>query len=360
MSRVYNFRPGPAMLPLDVIEEVHRELIEFPGAGMSTLEISHRTPVFQSMMDAAIAGMRRLADIPPDYHILFLGGGASLQFAMAPMNLMAAGATADHIVSGVWGKYALDEANKIGKACVSATTETERFARVPRNEDLKPTPGAAYVHMTSNNTDVGTQWTALPDVGSTPLVSDMTSDIFSRPIPIERHALIYAGAQKNLGIAGVTLVIIHDDLLARSSPRLPTMLSYRAQAEHNSLYNTPPVFAIYILGRMIRWLLDRGGLQTVAECNARKAARLYAEIDRTGFYCGLAGREDRSVMNVTFRLPTSELDTKFVASAAAEGLDGLAGHRSIGGIRASIYNAFPEDGVLALAGFMREFERTHG
>ncbi len=268
--------------------------------------------------------------------------------------------TADYLVTGAWSSKAVDEARKIGNVHVAATTKAEQFTRIPRAEEIVLTPGAAYVHMTSNNTIYGTEWKALPDVGDVPLVSDTSSDMFSRPIDVGRHALIYAGAQKNMGPAGVTVVIIREDLLARSAASLPVMLSYAVHAENGSMYNTPPVFAIYMLGLVTRWLIGQGGLGAIAAVNERKAGKLYAEIDRTGFYRGTAQKDSRSLMNVTFRLSSEELEKQFVKDAEKAGLDGLKGHRSVGGMRASIYNAFPEAGVDALTGFMQEFERRHG
>jgi phosphoserine aminotransferase len=276
------------------------------------------------------------------------------------MNLLPADGTADYLVTGAWASKAADEAKKIGKVHVAATTKAEQFTRIPRAEEIVRTPGAAYVHMTSNNTIYGTEWKSLPDVGDTPLVSDTSSDMFSRPIDVAKHGLIYAGAQKNMGPAGVTVVIIREDLLARSSASLPVMMSYAVHAENGSMYNTPPVFAIYMLGLVTRWLSDQGGLAAIAAVNERKAGKLYAEIDRTGFYRGTAQKESRSLMNVTFRLPTEDLEKQFVKEAEKVGLDGLKGHRSVGGIRASIYNAFPETGIDALTDFMKEFERRNG
>jgi len=359
-ERVFNFSAGPAVMPLPVLEQAQRELVTLPGVGMSILEVSHRSKVFEDVMFRAEADIRQLANVPANYKVLFLQGGASLQFAMVPMNLLAADATADYLVTGVWASKAADEAKKIGKVHVAATTKAEQFSRVPRAEEIVLTPGAAYVHMTSNNTIYGTEWKELPDVGDLPLVSDTSSDMFSRPLDVARHALIYAGAQKNMGPAGVTLVLIREDLLARSPASLPVMLSYAVHAQNGSLYNTPPVFAIYMLGLVIRWLIEQGGLQAVAATNERKAGKLYAEIDRSGFYKGTAQRDSRSLMNVTFRLGTEELEKQFVKEAEKAGLDGLKGHRSVGGIRASIYNAFPEAGVDALADFMKEFERRNG
>jgi phosphoserine aminotransferase len=282
---------------------------------------------------------------------------------MVPMNLLAAGATADYIDGGSWADKAIKEAKKIGTVNVAASTKGEQYVRIPTQAELKLTPGAAYVHMTSNNTIEGTEYKQLPDVGAAPLVSDASSDMFSGPIDVSRHGLIYAGAQKNMGPAGVTIVIIRDDLVARSAERkssLSTMLNYAVHAENHSLYNTPPAFAVYALGLVMKWLLGQGGLSAVGQANERKAAKLYAEIDRSGFYRGAARKEDRSLMNVTFRLPTEDVEKAFVKEATAAGLNGLKGHRSVGGMRASLYNAFPEEGVDALVGFMKEFERRQG
>jgi phosphoserine aminotransferase len=279
---------------------------------------------------------------------------------MVPMNLLPAGASADYILTGVWSQKAVKEAKRVGSVHIAGSTENERFTRVPKQTELSLDPNAAYVHMTSNNTIYGTEWHWLPDPGGVPLVSDMSSDIFSRPIDVKKHALIYAGAQKNLAPAGVTIVIVREDMLARSQPSLHTTLSYKVQAENNSLYNTPPVFAIYVMRLVMTWLLKNGGLSAVETANIRKADKLYAEIDRTGFYRGHAAPDSRSRMNVTFRLPSEELEQKFAKDATAAGLDGLKGHRSVGGMRASIYNAFPEAGVDALVSFMKEFEKKNG
>jgi len=365
VHRVYNFSAGPAVLPLSVLEEVQRDLIALPGVGMSILEISHRSKPFEAILAAAEKDIRTLANIPANYKVLFLQGGASLQFSMVPMNLLGAGQTADYIDSGSWAEKGYKEAKKVGSVNIAATTKAENYSRVPSQSELKLTPGAAYVHMTSNNTIEGTEFKQLPDVGpgEVPLVSDTSSDMFSRPIDIARHALIYAGAQKNMGPAGVTVVIIREDLLARSLEKkssLPTMLNYAVHADNKSLYNTPPAFAVYALGLVMKWLIGQGGLSAIERVNQHKAAKLYDEIDRTGFYRGTAHKDSRSLMNVTFRLNSEDLEKQFVKEATAAGLDGLKGHRSVGGMRASIYNAFPEDGVDALVAFMREFERTRG
>jgi phosphoserine aminotransferase len=279
---------------------------------------------------------------------------------MVPMNLLGDRATADYVDTGSWAEKAAQEARKIGPVNVTGSTRAQRYSRIPSPGELTLTPGGAYVHITTNNTIEGTQWKSLPDIGDAPLVADASSDIFSGPIDVGRFGLIYAGAQKNLGPSGVTLVLVREDLLARSSDALPTMLNYRVMAENNSLYNTPNTFGVYILGLTIKWLKTMGGLEGIAARNARKAARLYAEIDRSDFYRGTAERDSRSLMNVTFRLPSEELERRFDKEATAAGLDGLKGHRSVGGMRASIYNAFPEEGVDALVEFMREFARTRG
>ena len=290
VQRIFNFAAGPAVLPLTVLEEIQRDLVALPGVGMSILEISHRSKTFESILEQAEADIRTLGKVPPNYRILFLQGGASLQFSMVPMNLLAQGSTADYIDTGSWAEKAIKEAKKVAAVNVAATTSADNYSRIPAQSELKLTKGAAYVHMTSNNTIEGTEWKTLPDVGDAPLVSDTSSDMFSRPIDIARHALIYAGAQKNMGPAGVTVVIMREDLLTRSQKSLPTMLNYAVHAENKSLYNTPPAFAVYALWLVMKWLIGQGGLEAIAKANDRKAAKLYAEIDRTGFYRGARER----------------------------------------------------------------------
>jgi phosphoserine aminotransferase len=279
---------------------------------------------------------------------------------MVPLNFLAEGKTADYVITGSWAQKALKEAKRVGTVNATGSTEADNFNRIPRLDECRFTPGAAYVHVTSNNTIEGTQWQRLPEVGDVPVVSDASSDIFSGPIDVSQYGLIYAGAQKNLGPSGVTLVIVREDLLARSSKSLHTMLNYAVHAENNSLYNTPPAFGIYVLGLVMQWLIDQGGLPAVGAVNTRKAGVLYAELDRTGFWKPTAQKDSRSQMNVTFRLASEDLEKKFVKEATAAGFDGLKGHRSVGGMRASIYNAFPETGVTQLVEFMREFERRNG
>lgn len=360
MQRAHNFGAGPGVLPVEVLEEAREALLTFGGTGVGILELSHRSDAFVAVRQEAEARLRRLAGVGDDWAVLFLQGGASLQFHMVPLNLGAGG---DYVLTGVWSKKALAEARRLetpaARPHVAATSEPTDFDRIPGALDLRP--GAAFVHYTSNNTIYGTQWHHVPDAGGAPLVVDASSDIFSRPMDFSRHALVYAGAQKNLGPAGVTVVFVRRDLLERSRGRgLPPMLDYAAQAEHDSCYNTCPTFGIYVVGLVARWLERQGGLGAIAERNARKAAKLYAAIDRTEFYRGHALPEARSRMNVTFRLPSEELEKLFVKESTAAGLDGLKGHRSVGGLRASIYNAFPETGVDALVDFMSDFERRHG
>jgi len=360
VSRIYNFSAGPAVLPMPVLEEAQRDLIALPGVGMSVLEISHRSKPFDEIIQGAEADLRALAGIPDNYKVLFLQGGASLQFSMVPMNLLTAGATADYIVTGDWGKKALKEAKKVGATNVAATTEAGNFKRIPQQEEIRLTPGAAYVHYTSNNTIHGTEWPYVPNVGDAPLVCDMSSDMYSRPLDISKYGVIYSGAQKNIGPSGVTVVIVREDLLARSADSLPTMLNYRIQAENGSLYNTPPVFGIYILRLVLKWLVANGGLPAIQKVNERKAGVLYAELDRTPFWTPHSDKACRSLMNVTFRLPSEDLERLFVKESTAAGFDGLKGHRSVGGLRASTYNAFPEQGLHDLVAFMKEFEKRHG
>jgi len=359
-QRIFNFSAGPAVLPVPVLEEAQRDLVSLPGVGMSVLEISHRSKTFEAILAKTEAPLPTRGHVPAKYKVPFLQGGASMQFSMLPLNLLTDGATADYIVTGGWAQKAVKEAKRVGNVNIAGSTEGENFSRIPRQDELSLTPNAAYVHMTTNNTLFGTEWAKEPGVGSVPLVADTSSDMFSRPIDVSKYGLIYAGAQKNLGPSGVTLVIIREDLLARSSKSLHTMLNYAVHVENGSMYNTPPCFGIYLMGLVMKWALTQGGLQAIGESNERKAGKLYAEIDRTGFYRGTADKSSRSRMNITFRLPSEELEGKFVKESTAAGLDGLKGHRSVGGMRASIYNAFPEDGLDALVSFMQEFEKKNG
>jgi phosphoserine aminotransferase len=363
-GRIHNFSAGPATLPLPVLEQVRDEMLNWRGSGMSVMEMSHRSAHFEDIIGRAEADLRALFGIPGDYQILFLQGGATLQFAMLPMNLLPSGASADYILTGAWAKAAIKEAGKVGRVRVAGSSETSSFSYIPSPADLQLDPQAAYLHFTSNETIHGVAWAAgaEPEPPSgVPLVCDASSDIASRPLDVKKYGLIYAGAQKNLGPSGVTLVIVRQDLLERVPPKLPLMLDYKVLAENKSLYNTPPTFAVYILGLVLRWLHDLGGLPEIARRNAAKANLIYRTIDNSGeFYRGHARADSRSRMNVTFRLPDAKLEEKFVKRATAAGLDGLKGHRSIGGLRASLYNALPLDSAAALAQFMAEFQREHG
>jgi len=360
-ERIYNFSAGPAVLPVPVLEEAQRNLLTLPGVGMSVLEISHRSKPFDEIIQGAEADLRHLLNIPDHYQVLFLQGGASLQFTMVPMNLLAKDRSADYIITGHWSQAALKEAKKLGQTRVAGSTEDSHFTRIPAQEELKIDPQAAYAHFTSNNTIYGTEWRTEPEAGGVPLVCDASSDFLSRPLDIEKYGVLYAGAQKNAGPAGVTFVIIRDDLLERVPSGLPALLDYRLMAEKESLYNTPPCFAIYLARLVFKWLRNEvGGLANIKRMNEEKAKLLYNAIDASDFYRGHAEPASRSLMNVTFRLPSEELEKTFAKEATAAGLDGLKGHRSVGGLRASIYNAFPREGVVKLVEFMREFERKHG
>ncbi|MCI0403901.1 MAG: 3-phosphoserine/phosphohydroxythreonine transaminase [Acidobacteria bacterium] len=360
VERVYNFNAGPAVLPVPVLEEAQRDLVALPGVGMSVLEISHRSKTFEGILAEAEADLRAVLGIPENYKVIFLGGGASLQFTMVPMNLLPKDGSADYINTGSWAVAAIKEAKKVGKVNIAATTEAEKFSRIPRQEELKLDPNAAYVHFTSNNTIEGTEWFAEPETGSAPLVCDASSDILSRPIDVKKYGVIYGGAQKNMGPAGVTVVIIRDDLLARVPAGLPSMLDYKLQAEKQSLYNTPPVFAIYLVRLVLKWLKSIGGLAEMERRNKEEAELLYNAIDSSGgYYRGTAETASRSRMNVTFRMASEELEKKFVDEAKAAKLVGLGGHRSVGGMRASLYNALPLEAVQTLVAFMKDFRQRN-
>lgn len=357
MERAYNFNAGPAALPLDVLKEAQAELLNFNGTGMSVMELSHRSKDYEAVHNQAKELLRRLLAIPEDYEVLFVQGGASLQFSMVPMNLLLPEKTANYILTGVWSEKALDEAKKEGRIKVGATTAEQKYRSIPELKDLDLAPDEAYVHVTSNNTIYGTQWKQFPSTKDVPLVADMSSDILSKPLDIKRFGMIYAGAQKNLGPSGVTVVIIRKDLLERSPQELPTMLNYNTHASKNSMFNTPPTFAIYLLGKVLSWVERYGGVKAIEKLNDVKASMIYDAIDQSnGFYVGHAEKASRSVMNVTFNLASEELEKKFLAEAREKGFVGLNGHRSIGGCRASIYNAVPVEACEALREFMLEFK----
>ena len=365
-NRIYNFSAGPAVLPEEVLLEAQKDLFALPGVGMSILEISHRSKTYDAIHQEAKEGIKQLLNVPDDYAILFLQGGASLQFSMVPLNLMPPKNKADYILTGSWSKKAMKEAKRVGAVNIAATTEEgegdkKYFKRIPKQSELKLDPDAAYVHFTSNNTIFGTEWQTEPEVGNVPLVCDASSDILSRPLDIKKYGLIYAGAQKNMGPSGVTLVIIRKDLLERSQDSLHTMLNYKIHAENDSLYNTPNTFGIYIIKLVTKWLLGLGGLEEMYKINKKKAQLLYDCIDQSGgFYKGHAEKDSRSLMNVTFNLATEELEKKLIDEATKVGFSGLKGHRSVGGLRASIYNAFPVKGVEALVDFMKDFQKRNG
>jgi phosphoserine aminotransferase len=360
--RAHNFNAGPGALPLPVLEKAQAELLDFGGSGMSLMEMSHRSAEFEALLDQIQIDLRQLINLPPSYRILFLQGGASLQFAMLPMNLLPAGASADYLVNGAWGQAAVREAAKLGTARVAASSESTNFDRRPVFSSSDLDPRAAYLHFTSNETIHGVEWFTEPQPPTgVPLVCDMSSDFLSRPFDSTKYGLLYAGAQKNAGPAGVTIVIIREDLLERAPANLPAMLDYRLQAEKGSMYNTPPTFSIYIVGLVLGWLLEMGGLPEIERRNTAKASAIYSVIDQSGgFYRGHARPEARSAMNVTFRMETPELEDEFARKAGLNGLVGLKGHRSVGGLRASLYNAVPLESAVVLAEFMKEFQRTHG
>ena len=358
MSRAFNFNAGPAVLPVEVLEEAQSELLDYKGTGMSLLESSHRGKEYDEVHQEAIDNYTKLLNCSDDFAVLFIAGGASLQFAMIPMNLLGTGQTADYTNSGSWAGKAIKEAQLVGNVNVAADCAGEIPTRVPSEQELNLTPDAAYVHITSNETISGAQWKTFPETKA-PLVADMSSDILSRPFDINRFGLIYAGAQKNLGPSGVALVAIRKDLAERASDNIPAMLKYRTFIEKKSLYNTPPTFTIYIMMLVSRWIM-KVGLSTLHKLNVEKAARIYAAIDSSGFYKGTAKPECRSDMNITFRLAAEALEKQFIKEAAKQGLKSLKGHRSVGGLRASVYNAFPMEGVDALVSFMKDFEKKNG
>ncbi|TWG29582.1 phosphoserine aminotransferase [Geobacillus sp. C56-T2] len=357
MKRAYNFNAGPSALPLPVLERAQRELLNFQDTGMSVMELSHRSKEYEAVHQAASERLKRLLDVPDDYDVLFLQGGASLQFSMVPMNFLAEGQIGCYVLTGAWSEKALKEAQKIGATTVVASSKDANYTYIPSLDEVKWPKQAAYVHITSNNTIFGTQWREFPDV-PVDLIADMSSDILSRPFDVSKFALIYAGAQKNLGPSGVTVVILRRDLLDRIPDGLPTMLDYRTHQKSRSLYNTPPTFAIYMLSLVLEWVEEQGGVPAMEARSRQKAAVLYDAIDESGgFYQPHAEKGSRSLMNVTFTLPSEELTNTFLAEAKERGFIGLGGHRSVGGCRASIYNAVPLEACEALASFMNDFRR---
>lgn len=360
MSRVYNFSAGPAVLPEPVLEQAAAEMLDWHGSGMSVMEMSHRGKEFIAIHAQAEADLRELMAIPANYKVLFLQGGAAGQFAVVPMNLLRGKPGADYVNTGQWSKKAIGEAKKYCRVNIAASSEDANFSYVPAQERWKPDPQAAYVHITSNETIGGVEFHWIPETGNVPLVSDMSSHILSRPMDVARYGLIYAGAQKNIGPAGLTIVIVRDDLIGQALTITPSVFDYKVQAEADSMINTPPTFAVYIAGLVFQWLKKLGGLAKMAEINAAKARLVYDYLDQTEFYHSPVAKEDRSLMNIPFTLRTATLDGEFLKQAARHGLTQLKGHRSVGGMRASLYNAMPVEGARALVQFMREFERNHG
>jgi phosphoserine aminotransferase len=358
--RVFNFAAGPAMLPTPVLEQVRAELLDWQGSGSSVMELSHRGKPFVALAQESEALLRELLGIPAHYRVLFLQGGARGQFAAIPLNLARADDTLDYINTGIWSKSALTEAQRFSRVNVAADEVASRYTTVPAPEALRLTPGAAYLHYTPNETIGGVEFPYIPEAGRVPVVADVSSTFLSRPLPVEKFALLYAGAQKNLGPAGLTVVIVREDLTGRARPGTPTVWDYQAVAAEGSMLNTPPTFAWYVATLVLRWLKAQGGLAAIGERNRAKAASLYAAIDASGFYRNPVARECRSWMNVPFTLADASLEGRFTAEARAAGLTNLEGHRSVGGMRASLYNALPPEGVTALIGFMQDFARRHG
>ena len=360
MARIYNFSAGPAMLPEEVLKEAAEEMLDYRGCGMSVMEMSHRSKVYQQIIDEAEADLRELVGIPENYKVLFLQGGATLQFGMIPMNLMTINKKADYIHTGVWTKKAMADAKLFGEVRVIASSEDKQFSYIPSMKNLKINRDADYVYMCDNNTIYGTKFKEYPDTGNIPLICDMSSCFLSEPIDVRKFGMIYAGAQKNVGPAGVTIIIIRDDLVARSKDLpLPVYLRYAPHVENGSMYNTPPTYGIYMCGKVFKWLLANGGLEKRREVNEAKAKILYDYLDKSNFYKTSVEKDSRSLMNVTFRTPSDELDAEFLEGAKKYKFTNLKGHRSTGGLRASIYNAMPIDGVKALVKYLKEFEEAH-
>lgn len=360
MTQIYNFSAGPAVLPKEVLQQASAEMLDWQGSGMSVMEMSHRGKEFMSIAAEAEADLRELMGIPANYKVLFLQGGAHQQFSMIPLNLLRERKTADYVDTGIWAQKAIEEAGKYCEVNVVASSAAQQYHSVPQQSQWKLNPDAAYVHYTSNETIGGLEMFWTPDTGKVPLVVDMSSHILSRPVDVSKFGLIYAGAQKNIGPAGLTIVIVREDLIGQTLPGTPTMLDYKIHADNDSMYNTPPTYGIYIAGLVFKWLKAQGGLAAIEKRNIEKAALLYDYLDSSDFYNSPIAEENRSRMNIPFTLKDSALDADFLKQAQARGLLQLKGHRLLGGMRASIYNAMPIEGVQALLAFMQEFERSHG
>lgn len=361
MARKYNFNPGPATLPLEAIEKTREILVDYKGQGFGILEMSHRSKQYEELNDQTIGLIQELFGVPADYDILFLGGGASTQFFHVPMNYLAKDKVASYVNTGSWAQKAIKEAKKFGKVHIAATTEAEKFTRMPRPEEIKLDPASVYAHITSNETIDGTQWAKYPDTGKIPLICDMSSDVMSRKVDVSKFAMIYAGAQKNLGPAGITVVIIRKSLVAACQDTVPTMVNYKTHAAEKSLYNTPPVFGVFVMKFVLDWIKGQGGLAAVEKTNDAKAGLVYGLLDEmSSYYRGtVTDKANRSKMNVTFRLPTEDLEKKFLDEASKAGFIGLKGHRAVGGIRISMYNAMPLEGIQKLTDFMKQFAASN-
>lgn len=361
VHRIINFNAGPSAIPLPVLEKIQAELLDYDGCGMSVMEISHRSKWFDEILADAQKLVRKHFGVGEEYHVLFMTGGASMQFAMIAMNFLGTKNTADYINTGTWSKKAIKEAQNIGTINIAATTEPDKFTRIPKQDELKLSSDAAFVHLTSNNTIAGTQWKNLPDTGNVPMFVDMSSDILSRKLDISKCGLVYAGAQKNLGPSGVTLALLRNDMLDKlDDEKLPTMLKYRTYVEKNSLFNTPPAFAIYVLKKVMEWIDEQGGIEVVEKNNIKKAEMLYGFMDNSDFYRGTTEKDSRSNMNVTMRLPTEELEQKLIKEGLENGFGGLKGHRSVGGIRVSMYNAASVEMIEKLIDYLTKFKAANG
>jgi phosphoserine aminotransferase len=358
MRNVLVFNPGPSVLPEPVLESTSKAVLNFAGTGMSIMEVSHRSKQFDALLIETVDLLKKIMVIPDNYKVLFLQGGASMQFGMIPLNLLLPGKVADYTDTGYFAARAIKEAKLVGKVNIAASTKDLKYVRLPKADEIKFTKDAAYFHITSNNTIYGTQWKTFPDTGDVPLVADMSSDILSKKIDVSKFGLIYAGAQKNMGPAGVTCVIIREDLVGKAPENLPSMLNYTPHVENNSCYNTCPVTAIFVVHEVLKWLQDNGGVAEMEKVNVKKAALIYDTIDKSSFYTGSVEKDSRSGMNIPFKLPTEELDNEFVSQATKKGFIGLKGHRAVGGIRVSMYNAMPLEGVEKLVDFMKEFEKS--
>ncbi|MGG3466886.1 3-phosphoserine/phosphohydroxythreonine transaminase [Neobacillus pocheonensis] len=360
VNRTFNFNAGPSALPFTVLEKAQQELIDFRGTGMSVMELSHRSKAYEDVHNQAITSLKELLSIPDHYEVLFLQGGASLQFSMIPMNFLQAGKQAAYVMTGSWSEKAFSEAKLFGEVYQAASTKDGKYRSIPKLDELNYKKEDTYLHITSNNTIYGTQWKEYPNTGDVPLIADMSSDILSKSIDVSKFALIYAGAQKNLGPSGVTVVIIRKDLLEKANTNIPTMLKYSTHAKNNSLYNTPPTFGIYMLGEVLNWARELGGLNAISELNDKKATLIYDAIDSSdGYYIGHAQKDSRSLMNITFNLKTEELEKRFLDQAKRKGFVGVNGHRSIGGVRVSTYNAVPFEACQAFSEYMIQFQKEN-